>query len=47
MSNTNFFSEKEPIDTSKQNDIVIPVIEETVTVGKKLVETATLKVTSN
>ncbi len=45
MSNTNFFSENDLLNTSKQKDVVIPVIEETVSIEKKMAETATVKIT--
>ncbi len=45
MSNTNFFSDKKQTEASNEKDIVIPVIEETVTIGKAVKENATLKVT--
>ncbi len=45
MANTNFFSDKEQTSASKEKDLVIPVIEETVSIGKTVKENATLKVT--
>lgn len=45
MLNTNFFSEPNAHGTSKEKDVVIPVIEETVIIGKKITEIATIKIT--
>ena len=44
MSNTDFF-DKERTAASTEKEVVIPVIEETVSIGKAVKENATLKVT--
>ncbi len=44
MANTDFFG-KEQAEASKEKEVVIPVIEETITIGKTIKENAILTVT--